>query len=300
MDVLDLDRPVDSDIHTLADFAELLCLLTPDRYCSRDDLKDYIEDKSENILKDSLLEDIVAQLAWREGAFYKYYPFSLVEHGKVLHAPEEMTGSQRQYIFFLLCANLPFINRDFRSVLTDSFEKVSEVALRAIWPCSGIVRKFGKNTTDYSGKKHERIQKLGVDIGANPQVNKFTYRSKDSGDGGIDLAAWLDLDDHEKHNIPSALAQCACSRTDWVKKALEISCDRLGGYLCPTHRWMQVLFIPHSFRNNNGKWDVPGEVSMTVIIDRLRLINQLAEDSEVGKNANQLLDKVMEQRADLV
>lgn len=300
MAVVNLDHPRDGDIHTLADFSELLCLLTPDRFCSRDDIKDYIEDKTDKQLNDGDLEDNLAQLIWREAAFGEFYPFKIVEHGKVLHGYEDLTDKQNKYIFLLLCANLPFFKRTDQHKLTEAFERASLSAMKSIWPTTGVVKAFGKNETDYQGPKHERIHKLGIDIGAKPLIDEATFRRRDSGDGGIDLAAWLDLDNHEKYNIPSALAQCACSRSDWVRKTHEISNNRLGSQLCPTHHWMQLIFIPQSFRNNTGNWAVPGEISMTIIMDRLRMITQLENDPGIGYGADEFLNSFTEERLDLV
>lgn len=273
--MLKLDAPRDGDIHTIADFAEILCLLTPDRYCSRDYLSDYIRDTSGKSLDDADIEDTFAQFSWRAQAFGEHYPFVLDAHGRVFSAGEQLTDAQQIYAFLLLCANLPFVKQKDRQSLTDSFERAALCALRRLWPTLGSTRSFGKNETNYTGAKWERLNALGHDIGGRPQLSATTYRKQDSGDGGVDLVAWLDLDAHEKWNIPSALAQCACSREEWPKKQNEISFYRLGRHLAPSHPWMEMIFIPHSFRNNQGRWAVDGEIGSPIVMDRLRLINYI-------------------------
>jgi len=305
--MLKLDSPRDGDIHTLADFIELLCLVTTDRFCSRDYVADYIADQSadsgkEKRLGDGVLDDAFMQLAWRVSAFGKYYPFSLDEHGRVLDGKESLTKQQNLYAFLLLCANLPFIcdNRE-RNELADAFERASMQALRRLWPSKATVRKFGRNQTQYVGAKWERLNTLSRDIGGQAALSADSYRARDSGDGGIDLVAWLDLDCHEKQNIPSALGQCACSRDDWRSKQYEISVGRLSTHLRPSHPWMQLIFIPHSFRNNSGKWAVSGDTEQCIVIDRLRILNNLCADEDWPKTqAPAVFENFLQMRLDLV
>ena len=97
--MLTLDRPRDSDTHTAADFAELLCLIQPDRMLSQADLADHIRDagaggdvdeligepKREQSCRDEeQLDDTFAHLVWRTGAFGDGYPFSIVSGDNVL------------------------------------------------------------------------------------------------------------------------------------------------------------------------------------------------------------------------
>jgi len=305
--MLKLDGPRDGDIHTLADFIELLCLVTTDRFCSRDYLSDYVADQivdsgKEKQLGDRELDDAFMQIAWRCQAFEKYYPFSLVEHGRVISGNENLTEHQNLYAFLLLCANLPFVeDRRERNNLTDAFERASMQALQRLWPAKAMVRRFGKSQTEYVGAKWERLNALSRDIGGSAMLSAGTYRPRDSGDGGIDLVAWLDLDDHEKLNIPSALGQCACSRDEWPGKQYEISAGRLGTHLRPSHPWMQLIFIPHSFRNNSGRWAVPGDTEQCIVMDRLRILNHLCADEDWPKiQAPAVFEKFLRIKLDLV
>lgn len=272
--MLKIDRPRDSDTHTTADFAELLCLVTIDRVCSRETISDQVRDVGDHLLTELVLDDCFNQLAWRVHAYGDHYPFQLDAGGRILSAPAVLSEAQELYALLLVCANLSFItNRD--GTLTDTFERIAFLALKFAWPSSGETRSFGKTATNYSGAKWERINKLAEDIGGMGLCTSNTFRSRDSGDGGIDIVAWQDLDIHEKRNIFSALAQCACSRDKWTTKQSEISADRLLNSIHPTHRWHQILFIPQSFRDNRGKWAVPGEVGQVILFDRLRIIHQL-------------------------
>ena len=295
-----LDRPRDSDVHTLCDFAEMLCLLTQDRICSRETLHDYIHDEGAGRVSEAELEDCFTNLQWRQIAFGASYPFALAANARSFSAPEHLSDQQRLYCFLLLCSGLPFTERPYNG-LTDAFERVSLVALRAASPVGSNVRAFGKNETEYAGSKWERINTLGSEIGGEGRCTEHTFRERDSGDGGIDLVAWLPLDDHERRNIPSALAQCACSRSEWSAKQSEISDNRLGNLIAPTHRWLQALFIPHCFRDSTGKWAVPGDVGQTVLFDRLRIVKQIGPHVDWATiNAPQGLADFLAQRLALV
>lgn len=295
-----LDRPRDSDVHTLCDFAEMLCLLTPDRICSREGLHDHIHDEGEGRVSEAELEDCFTNLQWRQIAFGTSYPFAMATNARSFSAPEQLSDQQRLYCFLLLCSGLPFTDRPYNG-LTDAFERVSLMALRAAWAAGSNVRPFGKNETEYAGAKWERINTLGSEIGGEGRCNEQTFRARDSGDGGIDLVAWLPLDDHERRNIPSALAQCACSRGDWSAKQSEISYNRLGNLIAPTHPWLQALFIPHCFRDSTGRWAVPGDVGQTVLFDRLRIVKQIgANVGWVSINPPESLESFLAQRLALV
>lgn len=269
-----IDKPRDSDLHTLTDFAELLCLLTPDRICSGESIRDYIRDIGDSKISDELLNDCFSNLEWRLTAFDTDYPFAVTTNSHIVSAPEDLSDRQKLYVFLLLCSSLPFTEKPY-TPLTDTFERISLKALKSIWPLTGDVQPFGKNETNYTGAKWERINALASNIGGEGRCGPGTFRPHDTGDGGIDLAAWIPLDDFEKTNIPSALAQCACSRSDWSKKQSEISENRLANSIHPTHKWMQFLFIPHSFRDSRGKWAVPGDIGQTALFDRLRIMKKI-------------------------
>lgn len=273
-----LDRPRDHDTHTLADFLELLCLVSLDRQVSTDTLKDYIEDNREGYsfqLADEHLEDVLGQVRWRIAALADWYPFSLTNSGRVVEATDDLTPNQSIYVSLLICANLPFFARTEHQALTDFFERISENVLRELWPVAGTAMTVGKNTTALTGSKAERLNTLGKLIGANPSLKDTDFREGDKGDGGIDLAAHIELDRFEHQNIISALGQCACSRSEWSTKHSEITHTRLRRLLPHTALWMEMLFTPILFRDNSGKWAVLGDVPAITLVDRLRLIGSL-------------------------
>ena len=127
------------------------------------------------------------------------------------------------------------------------------------------------------------------------------FRGGDGGDGGIDLAGWLEMDLHEPKNKMSILAQCACSREEWVKKQTEISSVRLANMLSPTAPWIECLFSPVSFRDNSGQWAVPSSVANIVLIDRLRLLNSISlPDDLAAVGVPATVQGYLQQRLELV
>lgn len=271
--MMNLDRPRDRDSHTIADYAELLCLLNVDRVCSRESIRDRIRDVGDTRIEDNELEDCFSQLEWRAEAFAAAYPF-VVPQGRTLRAPDNLSDWQQLYVLLLLCANLPFM-RAATPELTVAFERIALLVLKSVWPENGTVRPFGRNATEYTGEKWERINRLAAEIGGRGVCTEHTFRPRDTGDGGIDLMAALPLDTQEPRNIPALLGQCACSRDQWVSKQTEISIDRLGNQIHPTHPWMQALMIPHSFRDSRGHWAVDGDVGRIILFDRLRILRPL-------------------------
>lgn len=299
--MINIDKPRDHDIHTLCDYAELICLLTEDRTCSREAISDQGRDVGETEFQDNFLDDCFNQIQWRVKEFGEFYPFSLSAHARSFSAPELLTEKQNLYALILLCANLPFV-QEKRGSLTEAFERISFLALKTFWPAKGTVKPFGKNESEFTGTKWERINKLADEIGGIGSSSASSFRKGDSGDGGIDIAAWMTFDSsNEKRNIMSALAQCACSRTDWSSKQSEISFDRLSNLIHPTHRWNQILFIPQCFRDNRGFWAVPGEIGQTILFDRLRIISQFSDSVNWSVIAPpEIFQTFLEKRFDLV
>lgn len=298
--MLVLNRVTDGDIHTLADFAELLCLLKPDRVLSADDLDDHLVDACEEQRGARPLGDTFAHMTWRSAAFGAYYPFTVAGNQQSIGASDDLTPAQQTYVFLLLCANLPFVGAPYNP-LTDAFERLAHIALKRMWPAKAEIRTFGKNNTDYNGDKSERMHKLALDLGCRPTVDPTKFRSRDNGDGGIDLAVWLDLDTHESENKLTGLAQCACSRADWPSKQFEISRGSIGKLFSPTTPWLEMLCIPICFRNNNGRWAVDAEVGEIVMIDRLRLLQFVDPETDlVACDPPPILHDFLQSRLEMV
>lgn len=298
--MLVLNRVTDGDIHTLADFAELLCLLKPDRVLSADDLDDHLVDECEEQRGARPLGDAFAHMTWRATAFGEYYPFAIADNQQSIEASDDLTAAQQTYVFLLLCANLPFVTAPYNP-LTDAFERLAHIALKRMWPSKAEIKTFGKNNADYHGNKSERMHKLALDLGCRPTIDPTKFRPRDNGDGGIDLAGWLELDRHESENKLTCLAQCACSRSNWPSKQFEISRGSLGKLFNPTTPWLEMLCIPVCFRNNNGRWAWDAEIGGIVMIDRLRLLQFIEPEADLpASNPPPILNDFLQSRLEMV
>lgn len=269
-----LDGPRDSDIHTLADFAELLCLTDIDGESSIEAVSDQIYDNLNIRIAENKLCDLMAHLRWRNEAFGQFYPFNNITRTS-FDLCENLSRKQKLYFALLFCANLPFINQNNHKILTDTFEVISALSLKELWSPLGVVTTFGKNNSQYTGSKAERMNKLFQELGNISHFENSSFRASDSGDGGIDLAAWLKLDDYQNSHYFTALAQCACSRNSWSSKHGEIKHDRFSSLSQISNRWSEILFTPICFRGNNGEWAVASEVASGILFDRLRIIKSL-------------------------
>lgn len=302
--MITLDAPRDHDDHTVADFLELLCLVNLDRQVSTDSLRDFINDnKGEKTfqLSDNQLEDVIGQIGWRIDAYGNCYPFMFDDTGRIIQAPENLNQDQKRYVSLLVCGNLPFFEKNKHKSLTDFFEHVSKLALCEIWASNGKTIAVGKNTTELVGSKTDRINALGKLLGGNPNVCDTHFRPGDQGDGGIDLAAYTPLDRWEHENIMAALAQCACSRTDWVKKHCEITNTRLRSLIPSAVPWAELLFTPISFRANSGRWAVAGDVPGVTMMDRLRiLLFWMRSQQEGADQIPDFVEEFLEHRLDVV
>lgn len=298
--MLTLRRLSDGDPHTLADFSELLCLLKPDRVLSVEDLTDHLVDECNERRGARSTGDGFAQMNWRASAFRAYYPFNVAANQQSISAPDHLTDQQRAYALLLLCANLAHTPSTYRNSLTESFERVAHCALKRLWPQAAEVRAFGRNNSQYTGSKSDRLRQLAKDLGGRPAIDPTKFRPGDSGDGGIDLAAWLDLDDCFGENKMSALVQCACSRENWSSKQYEINNGRLSKLFNPSTPWMEIICIPLCFRNNTGGWAVESEVGNAILLDRLRLLRHLDLPQDwTSVNAPSILDEFLDTRLEL-
>jgi hypothetical protein len=281
--MIDLNRfPADRDIHTLADFVELMTLVSPDRLVSRDDFDDYIRDLCVDDRKAAIdaetVADVYAQLAWRQSAYGSHYPFATTHSQKALSLSTD-TSITAAYIYLLICANIPLL-ADSRKhhLFTDSFERFAGIAIANWWCLPAQVKPFGKGQSAYLGSKWERLNSLAKDLGGHGTYNTDSFRNRDIGDGGIDHVAWRAFDNYEQNNKSTALFQCACSRADWPRKQSDASYSRLSPKLHVAPPWQVVMCIPQSFRNNQGRWAFDSEVSAVVMLDRLRLLHLLSRE----------------------
>ena len=109
------------------------------------------------------------------------------------------------------------------------------------------VRPFGANQTlpgAYTGTLVQKLTALALDICATRVKLDDAYDPADRGDGGLDLVAWLDMDDPRGH-MPLVFGQCACSPTDWESKQLDVTPAAVEAHLYAQHPGAAYCFVPH-------------------------------------------------------
>lgn len=272
-----IDKPRDSDTHTIADFFEILCLTSIDKEISLDDMEDCLSDYSYNhIMNEDRKYDIAQQIKWRAEAFSNSYAFE--QDRNSIKLSTDLSPDKKIYLFLLLSANLPFITKPNQNIYAESFEDLSLLSLINMTGSKAENKRFAKNNNDFIGTKAQRFNNLFNKIGSIGHCDEEHFRNRDSGDGGIDLVSWYKADEYENGNVMSILAQCACSRSEWSKKQSEVSYDSISNLAQNTNRWNSMLFTPICFRDNFGRWFIKSATHNNILFDRLRIINFLNPD----------------------
>lgn len=293
-------KPRDEDVHTWSDYIELLALVNLDRVCGHEFVLDRLCDspEDESLTEDDedknsedqepdrtfsqkqsrmreresiRLSDAFTLCQWRNAVYGEEYPYEVDLDSREIRLKVELSEAHYSYLFLLLCGNQPFVKKS-NKLLTDGFEKFCTFVFSRVVPQGSEVHVFGKAAvTRYKGTKLEKLKALCSDLRGRLIADGQAFRKGDNGDGGIDIVAWHGLNDSAM-NIPVSLAQCACSRADWVKKQAEILPDFFANHLSTNPPWVPYMFIPICFRSTSGAWAYSGEVRNVVLMDRLRII----------------------------
>ncbi|MCI5208597.1 MAG: hypothetical protein D3910_07350 [Candidatus Electrothrix sp. ATG2] len=183
----------------------------------------------------------------------------------------------------MLCAaNLPFMSRAISSHLTVGFERLAYHAVKKIMPDKAIVKLFGTAATTgydaYTGNKFNKINSLASDLHArlSSDISQEYYSAHDTGDAGLDIAAWVPFDDGAGNQLlVLAQAGCTCNEKEMLDKQYESSsekwCKKIIG-ISP----ISMMITPVCYRQVEGKWIKPADI-LSVFIDRIRVVNLLSE-----------------------
>jgi len=298
-------KPKLSELHACCDYIELLCVVHCDGEISRADVLDRfrdsldvdmspifdsedseldvidVEDGSPTERNDKferLLADWFEHLKSRQRVFGEFYPFIVTEDGDVLQRTPEVSIKHKFYLFLLLASGIRYV-MSLKPALTTCFETVSQRALAKCLPVIAEVHVFGTSAAKggrYSGNKWQKIQRLARDIRVSVKITEDKIPPNDSGDGGLDIVAWVPLAD-EADGMICVFGQCACTE-DWVVKQHSSSYETWNAMLSLPTRPYNIVFIPFFFRDSIGGWWRPQDIHRTVLMDRLRLVLLLESD----------------------
>jgi hypothetical protein len=272
--------PKDTDSYIWADFLELRAISHPDKCFSKGELDSLIRQvRSTGVsTRDSI--DI-----WREAKdfikdriikFSASYPFTLSEDEDVLELTQDApSASQKFYLLLLICSNMSYIEtaNNKRNLAARAFESSSLVIFTKLMPEGSEVHCAWASPgapSRYTGSLFEKYHRIAQDIRAIPTFTERDFKVGNHGDGGIDIVAWHPMTD-TRVAIPSALAQCGCSKDDWNKKHLEASPAKLRAKLNPHHAWANYYFMPNDLRWDDGDWAYKSDFGDAIMVDRLRL-----------------------------
>lgn len=220
-----------------------------------------------------LAGDVFEHLLYRADRFGDSYPFE-VQLGTIRLLRRRVDAAHhghQTYLFLLLASCLRYIQTSERKHFTSNFEQVAAEMLSHWLPPHAEVHVFGTASASspaprYTGTLLNKAQQLAADLREELARKKFSDR--DSGDGGLDLVAWLPTGDDEK-GVPTWFAQATC-RVDWQLKQYEPL--KWNTYIPPTSPRGNLLFIPFCFRQAGGAWHDENWVTEAVIIDRARFL----------------------------
>ena len=299
------DVPRVSQTHVWADYIELLALIDQDGFYSSASLEDSLIETDDIAIDQEGLEeldsdnegneadaaiarrwaDIRACFTSRAVRLGDDWPFKIED--TVLSRRIDLASASNKhklYIGLLIASCLRYVEKDFYSPITSSLEFIGHYFFKKIMPDPWIVKPFAahqKIADGYTGTLFNKFEKLAKDINAKLMLAPDSLDPRDTGDGGIDLVAWLPFDD-KLGNIPVAFAQCGCSLTDLSHKEYEASPANLSSKIVPQHPGLNYYFAPHDLRRNNGMWNkLHGQV---ILLDRCRIMklaNQFSVEDEV-------------------
>lgn len=277
-----------------ADYVELSCLISTDKEISLSDMLVIVSDEGHDspergsdetgeqedaFYRDFL--DIFKYLENRAHILDDAYPFSFVDGDTIAIDLGKLAAKHLLYLFLLYSSNLSLFTKPEQQRLTKSFESISRYILKQIYP-SYHVEVFGtaSNPGDifHGGKLIDRFEKLAqcLHTDVRSATKKNARYNQASGDGGLDLVGFIQLDDPkaEVPFIPVCFAQCACSVEKWKEKQGAIKFDEWNQRFEQLAHYCEFVFVPFSLRGPDGKWSDEEADRMTVIpIDRIRFLH---------------------------
>ena len=280
-----------------ADYVELLCLCSRNGSVSSGNLQalqqeaqdvqadDHDEDDRGDGVEPAGLDDRVCA-RWDDirrrlqarSAAWQDWPFRL--DGAVLTSQFDADNEgHRLYVALLIASSLRLCHRTRSGEVTSAFEEISyhwlRRSLNALWE----VRPFGAHQTlpnAYTGSLRNKLEALSTDISAQLMRRPDAYEAGDTGDGGLDLVAWMRMGD-QRGNWPVIFGQCACSPTDWESKQLSVCPSQVEAHLVPQHPGAAYCFVPHDLHESDTTWQRASHVHRTVLIDRARILHLFRE-----------------------
>lgn len=298
--------PSVTDIYSWSDYFELRSLVHPDKCYTRGDfftLVSQLESIGQSVPDAAeVWRDVKEFIRNRIIVFGDAYPFSIEGRDEdVIALPDEpYSESQRLYLTMLICASMAYVKRagGYVQSLGRLFEECSLEIFSHLVPVGSEIHPAWAGpggVARYTGTLPEKFRTIAKDIRAYPTFQDRDFSKNDHGDGGIDIVSWHPMGD-ERVAIPTALAQCGCSREAWRTKHVAASPTMLRNKLNVFHQWATYYFMPIDLRAADGDWAHKSDFGDAILVDRLRII-LLAE--QYGLNATMPIKTIVDEAAAL-
>lgn len=296
-----------SDYNRWADFIELCCYFSSDRFISYDDVVkilcyDILENGSQDhsTKYDSETTRIISYfdlIKYREETLGDAYPF-ILDEDLCLSLNDKIHEKAYYYFFFLIASNTCFVNKSMMNKITLKFEKLCCNLLSVLQPNGAITEVFGTSREKeiYTGSLRKRITAIAKNL------NTYTTKPFDednqydipSGDNGIDLITYYNIDGNAF--MPFSFGQCSCSYDQWRYKQDSISFDKWNKRIDNLIQFSGYMFVPFDCRMTSGRFERNTDIS-TILIDRHRLfilIDKCIENEVSLESINEILDEIFD------
>lgn len=292
--------------HLLADLVELYLLCSLEDSISRSDVSELINEgviSSEELDEidsqeldpaatgaethsrlDLQLDDLWAQLLFRERNLSDYYPFEIQAQ---LLKKRDLDGvpldKARVYKSLLACSRLRSFEQKTRNRWAKLFAKISKEAMKGLLPENATVHIFDANSDD-------RRSIYGTDLRQALVVlaNKLAFMHDElsineqpsSGDYGIDLVGFYQFSDGASGEY-YILGQCGAQETEWPSKTLESHPASIRGVINMAHDCTNTMFTPVCYRQSSGRWVNSRPTGGTLVIDRTRIMKLISSEERL-------------------
>lgn len=231
-------------------------------------------------------------LSYRAQIFGDQYPFSLDADVQELSLREVNSDGKKLYVQLLLSSSLRLVPKPRRHELTDPFEQIATKIFCCLMPAGWEVHRFGAAAgagRRYTGHLYDRLVRLAADIRGKLSLERGHFKTRNAGDGGLDIVAWHPMGGDSRNGIPIALAQCGCTAEEWSLKMLEASPAKLSPHLHTLHPWATYYFMPQDLVNGDHAtqdWQRLPDIPACIVVDRLRLIKLAEQYGVLAECAN--------------
>lgn len=229
------------------------------------------------VTQSELVRMVRERLERRRDKWQAFWPFDLVVGDKGYCTLSFVAGHSyaHLYLYFLMALYGKYLHHP--NAYRDGFETVCLALMQRIYPSNSgwTVRQTGAAAG--GGRNHTNLSTLAADLVLTPA--NLRRRVSDSGDGGIDLAAFHKSPLDDLGCLPFVAMQCACSSDidELEKKANEGSYHHLNNifYLDIAHS--HILLSPYDWFDIEQPNRFVAKNKGAVVFDRARILQNIVD-----------------------